>query len=234
MHIFDYKLELEKYPLVSQKIELEKRCCSDGVCCFIESDTWDPQLVNKKRTKSDIFLVVAPIISYNYLQRSHKGSRQSLYDYLSSATLEKVLLDFGFRQNQNNVGNGWKIQAGEKCEDLGLNYKISGDTLFLQFGCSKYESRPDICREYPQKPICTYARYCRPVADQMRNSASTALFMYAFNKKKYPDLAGFSVGEIKIGFIKKRKYLLVPCPHFDSLCDKLSSIIPSNYYPGPG
>lgn len=230
MLIFNYDLKLEKYPLVSKKIEFEANYCSDGICCFTRTDRDDPELAVKKKSKSEMFLITAPIISYNLIQEYCKRSGKSFNRYLSSMTLEKVLSGCGFRHYQRNFWEGWKIQPGERCEDLAFTYKIIDDRLLLKFECSNYESRPNICREYPKQPICTYARYCRKLEDQIKTYASSALFIYALNKDIYPELMDFSIGEIKTGFLKKREYLLIPCPHFDSLDGKLSSIIPSDYY----
>lgn len=85
------------------------------------------------------------------------------------------------------------------CRHLKFDYKDENGVLVLKGFCSSYEQRPAVCREYSLQPTCTFNFYM----------AHRDLWLYAFDREKFPGLDKFNAGLLGIG---ERKFCLIPIP----------------------
>ncbi len=181
-----YRIDYDKYWEILPKINFAQgRLGTDGLCCFLTSKD---KAVTLPR-KTDQLLICAALT-----KEPEPGT-----------DMEDII-------NENNI----QIYTnGKRCINLELSYKIENDDLILDFKCGDYDNRPQACREYPLytgKP-CRLAQCCSTPCEQVNYFNWSAIFFYAFEQKKYPELEKYSVG---IAQNLLNRYFLIPVPFSNS------------------
>ena len=188
----------EQFTEIASRIQFYEADCTDSICCF-QPPNIEGVNVNPIGDNWDFLLLIGNILS-PYPEAHHK-----IKDLIKHP-------DFKIRYFAYPA-DSW----------LAPRFSLENNNLAISTRCSRYNERPQMCRDYTICGGCDFKKYCRKPRELREIGSTPAIMFYGLEEKlsrkiiseQQIELSPFFTGryhKLSLPF-KIRSYNLIPIPN---------------------